>query len=48
MFYNAEASYLAELGDFAGAIAVLDKAEQVGATDEFSTKIRARVLSKME
>ena len=47
VFFNDEAVYLRDEGDFDGAIGLLNKAEQLGIANEYSASIRADVLSRM-
>src|SRR5437899_7029102 len=47
VFYNDEAVNLRDQGDFDGAIVLLNKAEQLGISNEYSAAIRADVLSRM-
>jgi tetratricopeptide (TPR) repeat protein len=47
VFFNEEAVYLRDEGDFDGAIALLNKADQLGITNEYSASIRADILSRL-
>jgi len=46
VFYNDEAIWLRDRGELAEAMAVLEKAEKVGAADDYTKAIRASVMEK--
>ena len=46
VFYHDEAIYLAESGDTAGALALLDQADQHGMADSYTLSIRAKLLEQ--
>ncbi|MDP2156873.1 MAG: hypothetical protein Q8K68_04090, partial [Nitrospirota bacterium] len=47
VFYAGEANYLNEQGDYQGALAILQMAENRGCIDEYTLNIKAKVLSAM-
>jgi len=47
VFYNDEAVNLRDTGDLDGAIVLLNKAEQLGISNEYTATIRADILSRM-